>query len=95
MSDNALTLLAASFRQDAYEQGMTYPGLTFMRTEFVDHRRWAVHYLDVYLHLPTGTYAGVSYSVGATEMQDHDPDGRIVPVELDPTPRFRFKQVPR
>ena len=92
MTDNALTLLAAAFRQSAHEQGMTYSGLTFMRTEFVDHRRWVVHYLDVYLHFPSGTYAGVSYSIAATEMQDQDPDGEIVAVELDPTPRFRFKK---
>lgn len=93
--ENALQALTLATR-DGHSSTEDYPGLTHIRTEFVDHRRWVVVYLDVYLHGATGTYAGVLYPVAATEMQEgSESEPQIVPVERDPQPHYRIKRTPR
>lgn len=91
---NAFQILARVMHKthDAQDE---YPGLVFVRQEFIDHSRWAVTYLDVYLHVASDTYAGLLYRVAATEMQDEDGTPELVAVEVDRTPRFRMKRTLR
>jgi hypothetical protein len=91
---SALEILARHVKPSHIRE-QEYPGLVHMGTEFHDHTRWSIHYLDVYYHAPSDTYAGVTFSVGATEMQDDPDNAEIVAVEHDPTPHFRIRRTPR
>jgi len=88
--ENALQAIAAQDTSDHYA-GYDYDGVTHIRTEMLDHARWHVLYLDIYLHLGTGTCAGLLWRRGATESQDSEPP-EVVAVEEDPTPHFRIKR---
>lgn len=94
--ENAIQALTRQVDPDNHYEETEYDGLTYMRTEFVDHRRWVVVYLDVYYHPATSTYAGVLRTVAATEMQEgSESEPSIVAVETDPTPHYRVKRTPK
>ena len=93
--ENAIQALTLAIRE-GHGPADDYPGLTHMRTEFVDHRRWVVVYLDAYLHPATSTYAGVLYTTPATEEQEgSESPPEVVPIERDPQPHYRIKRTPR
>lgn len=89
----AMGVLLVHVEPEEHEREQDYPGLIHMATDFLDHSRWSVTYLDVYYHPASDTYAGVTYQVGATEYQDgQDQDATPVPIEIDPRPRYRIRR---
>ena len=44
-----------------------------VKRDIVDTTRWSNIYEGIFQHLPTGKYYSVSWSQGATEMQDEGP----------------------
>ena len=39
----------------------------------IDNTRWSIIKEGVFMHIPTGTHYGMSWSVGATESQEEQP----------------------
>ncbi len=92
MSDSVAATVLAKVLATDHHSGRTYPGLVHIRTQHWDSRRWSNVWLDVYLHVRSGTYAGVLFNTAATEMQECETNAEIVSVEPDPTPYYRIKR---
>ena len=44
-----------------------------IETEIVDTSRWSVHHEGIFKHISSGKFYSLSWSTGATEMQDEAP----------------------
>jgi hypothetical protein len=50
-----------------------HPDFDTVSSTITDKSRWSYQLTDVFIHIPTGKYYTVSYSIGATELQDESP----------------------